>query len=204
MKNLWPTIIIGAILAGIIPAAEKMVDLSGTYVLNPAQNQTNQTTPETRKISISGGMGSAPIPAENDRVDSSVELALGRVEDLTLQIVQTDGEVRVMRQFAADSERKAVTQKFALDGSQCINLASDGRGDFVSRSSWKKGKLINSGTQTITNQGPRTEVYVNEEYSISKNREKLTIKTMITTPKGVTTLKQVFHRREYFSPELVK
>jgi hypothetical protein len=204
MKMIWPTILIGAILAGIIPAAEKAVDLSGTWVLDPAQNKTNQTTPRIREIRISGGIGSAPIPEENDSVDSGVELELGRVEDLTLQIVQTDSEVQIMRQFTTDSERKAVPQKFALDGSQCINIASDGRGEFVSRTSWKKGKLINSGTQTITIQGPRTEIYINEEYSISKNREKLTIKTMSTTSKGVTTLKQVFRKREKINSEIEK
>ena len=204
MRNLWPIIMIGAILAGIMPAAEKAVDLSGTWVLDPAKSQTSQTTPSIRKIGISRGRVTPSIPDENDSVDSRVESAQASVKDLTLQIVQTDGEVQILRQFTADSERKTVPQKFALDSSQCINLASDGRGEFVSRTSWKKGKLTNSGTQTITIQGPRTEIYINEEYSISKNREKLTIKTMSTTSKGVTTLKQVFRKREKINSEIEK
>jgi hypothetical protein len=127
-----------------------------------------------------------------------VEPLAAQVENLILRIVQTANEIRVMRQFTADGREQEVTQKFALDGSQCINLASDGRGDFVSRTAWEKGKLINSGTETITAERQRIEVYIKEEYSISKNGEKLTIKTMRTTPRGIVKLKQVFDRADKF------
>ena len=204
MRYLWPIIIIGAILAGIMPAAEKVVDLSGTWILDPAKNQTNQTTPSIRKIRISRGRVTPRIPDENDSVDSSVESALGKRE-------RSYSANRPDRWRSADPAPIHNRQR-TEDGSSEIRagwqpvhkLASDGRGEFVSRTSWKKGKLINSGTQTITIQGPRTEIYVNEEYSISKNREKLTIKTMSTTPEGVTTLKQVFHKREKLNPEFEK
>jgi hypothetical protein len=67
-------------------------------------------------------------------------------------------------------------------------------GEFVSRTNWKNGKLIISGTQTITQGGQSIEISVTEEYSISKDGKKLTIKTTSITGEGITTLKQAFNK----------
>jgi hypothetical protein len=48
--------------------------------------------------------------------------------------------------------------------------------------------------------GPRSELYIKEEFSLSKNGKKLTIKTMRTTPQGITTLKQEFSRANQVNP----
>jgi hypothetical protein len=85
-----------------------------------------------------------------------------------------------------------VTQEFTFDGGRCLNVASDGRGEFASRSEWKKGKLLNSGTQTIADGAAREEHNVREEFSLSRNRKTLTVKTLIATPRGLVKLKQVF------------
>ena len=63
------------------------------------------------------------------------------------------------------------------------------------RISRKDDKLINSGTRTIATRQQRIEISVTEEYSISKDGKKLTIKTRSITPRGVTMVKQVFNKR---------
>ncbi len=78
------------------------------------------------------------------------------------------------------------------DQLQCLNLASDGRGEIESRTYRQGKRLMNSGTETITVRDPRTEISMKEEYSISKDGKKLSIKTTRTTPHGVIMLKQVF------------
>jgi hypothetical protein len=189
MRNLWLIIIVGASLAGVLPAAEQAQNLSGTWILDPDRNQMAITSPEIRKIRISTG---GEIPDTNN-VEAIPEISSSSLmANLTMRIVQTDSEVQIMRQFTIDGEKKAVAQKFALDGSQCINLASDGRGDFVSRTNWEKNKLVNSGAQTIIERGHRAQIYVKEEYSISKDGKKLTIKTQNSTLRGLIKLKQVF------------
>ncbi len=120
----------------------------------------------------------------------------GQMENLTLQIVQTENEVQTTRKFTVDGEEKTISQKFALNGSQSSNPASNGRGDFVSTSTWKDGKLINSGTQTVTMRERSNDVPVKEEYSLSKDGKILTIKTTRTTQRGNTSFKQVFDRQE--------
>jgi hypothetical protein len=108
--------------------------------------------------------------------------------------------MQTTRQFIINGEERTIIQKFALDGSQCMNLASNGRGDLVSRTSWIKDKLINSGRQILEIRGEKTEVSVQEEHSISKNGKRLTIKTRSVTPRGVTTLKQVYKRQRKPTP----
>jgi hypothetical protein len=189
MRNLWLIIIAGASLAGVLPAAEQAVDLSGTWILDPDRSQTALTSPEIRKIGISTG-GQSP---DRNNVEAVPEISPGGLTgNLTMRIVQTDGEVQIVRQFTIDGEKETIAQKFALDGSQCINLASDGQGDFVSRTNWGKKKLVHSGIQTIIMREGRAQIYVKEEYSISKDGKKLTIKTQSSTSRGLVKLKQVF------------
>jgi len=180
----------------MMQAGEEIVNLSGTWILDPSHSKMEHTPPGTHKLKISIGGGYPGSPDENDGNNFPEEPPGGRIENLTLLIVQTNSEVQTMRQFTIDGLQQAVPQKFALDGSQCINLASDGRGEFVSRTAWKNDKLINSGAQTITMPGQRIEISLKEEYSISKNGKRLTIQTMSATPRGVTTQKQVFNKRE--------
>jgi hypothetical protein len=97
-----------------------------------------------------------------------------------------------MLQFETDGEKRSVAQKFLLDISQCINVASNGQGEFVPRTGWKNQRLIHSGRQTVPIGAQSTSGSVVEEYSISKDVRKLTIKTSFVTPRGVTHLNQVF------------
>jgi hypothetical protein len=219
MKRLWWIIAAGAILAGVVPGAEKSVNFSGTWIRDTAHSDSWQTphgsgiTDVIPRITGEPSGGAAPDVGwpgggngsdsgnlnglkGNDDDDSNGISAEEWMEGLTLLIVQTDSELQTTRQlFAIDGHRKTVTQKFALDGSRCINLASDGQSEFESRISWKDHKLVNSGTRTIAARQQRTEISVTEEYSISNDGKKLTIKTRSITPRGVTMIKQVFNKR---------
>jgi hypothetical protein len=119
-----------------------------------------------------------------------------RMQNMTLQIVQDDQEVQTTRKLTADGEDQAITQKFTLDGSENTNPASNGRGAYVSRSSWKNNKLVNSGSQTSDRRGESYSIDVREEYSISKDGKTLTIRTTRTSPRGEVTSRQVFERQE--------
>jgi hypothetical protein len=119
-----------------------------------------------------------------------------QMQGLRLQVVQTDTEVQVTRKFTVNGEFQTVSQAFALDGSENSNPASNGQGRLVSRSTWKNDRLVNSGTQTSDARSQSYEVRVKEEYSISKDRKTLTIRTTKTTPRGETTLKQGFNRQD--------
>ncbi len=194
MRNLLLIVFMGASLTGFLPAGDKSSDLSGIWILDPDKSRVDQTTPALRKIRITGGLATSGVSDANGNTAPSAGQIITQSRDLTIRIVQTAAEVEIMRRFTAAGEDQAIVQKFALDGSQCFNRASDGRGDFVSRSEWKKGKLINSGIGTLTIDGPRMEIYIKEEFSISKNGKKLTIQTMHTTRQGITKLKQEFLR----------
>jgi hypothetical protein len=203
MRNFLLILIAGTSLAGITPAAEKKMSFSGVWLLDPAHSELSHTPPGIRNVRMTVGNVSADDSDENSGEVSLMELPEARMQNLTLRIAHTDGELQTVRQFTIDGEKQAVAQKFLLDGSQCINVASNGQGEFVSRTTWKDGKLIHSGIQTISTgwqirQG--TEMSVKEEYSISKNGGKLTIKTSGVTRRGVTHLKQVFQREQEPKP----
>jgi hypothetical protein len=196
MKNLWIIVFIAASFGRVAGADQKTANLSGTWILDPTQSRTSQTTPNMPKmdIRISGTYSGS---SSTDSTEKSPKLLPGLpINNLTLTIVQTGDDMQVVRESIVAGQKRTISQKFALDGGQCLNLASDGQGELESRTSWKKGKLINSGTETVTVTEQRTEISITEEYSISKNGKKLTIKTMQVTPQGVTTLKQVFTRPE--------
>ncbi len=120
----------------------------------------------------------------------------GQIQNLTLQIVQTDNDVQTTREITVNGKEQTITQKYSLDGSQNSNPASSGRGEFVSTSTLNKDRLVNLGTQTMTMRGQNYGVTVREEYSLSKNGKTLTIKTTRTTQRGNTSSKQVFNRQE--------
>jgi hypothetical protein len=181
--------------SAIASSAEKSLDFSGTWDLDPESTQTNLTTPELRSIKMS--VGTAPPNVEESSPAQTIpQDKIPKVpEEVSLQILQTENEIQAIRRFADRGQERTVIQKFKLDGSQCLNVASNGRGEFTSRSNWKKNKLIHSGSQINFQQEQRVESYVTEEYSLSKNGKKLSIKTTATGPKGVTTTKQTYIRR---------
>lgn len=200
MRSFWLIIITAASLACIAPAAEKVANLSGVWTLDAAQSQLWNTSLSPRKIKITTGNEYPESRGENNSDAFLIELPEARMENLTLLITHTDDELQTIRKFTIEGEEKAVVQKFLLDGSQCINVASNGQGEFVSRTNWKKNKLINSGTQTLAMGFQRTEIPVEEEYSISKDGKKLTIKTTSFTSQGVAHLRQVFKKGRESKP----
>ncbi len=117
----------------------------------------------------------------------------GQMQNLALEIVQNNDEVKTTRIFTVNGEDRTIAQRFTLDGSENTNPASNGQGEFVSTSIWKNGKLINSGSQTSDAQDYKTAV--TEEYSISKDGKTLTIKTTRTASRGEISSKQVFNKR---------
>jgi hypothetical protein len=192
MKHPWLIVIAGVSLAGAAMASEMVVNFSGTWVLDPAHSELVNKRADIRKLDVTTNRGYSV--GGNEGSSRPEELSMHPAEILTLSILQTDSEMQTMRQFTTEGQAQAVAQKFALDGSQCLNVASDGMGEFVSRTNWKNGKLIISGTQTITQGGQSIEISVTEEYSISKDGKKLTIKTTSITGEGITTLKQAFNK----------
>lgn len=194
MRNAVLIMGLAAMLAGMMSAEERAVDLSGTWILDPDRSQIHHTTPYLRKLRITENGPPYPTPNEDTKRESSALFSVEGMEDLVLKIVQTDAELKIERTFVAHGGQRTVVQKLALDGSQCINPSPDGQGGFISRASWRNGKLLNSGEATIEIMDQRTEINVTEEYSISGNGRKLTIKTLSAAPHGVSTFKLVFHK----------
>ncbi len=133
--------------------------------------------------------------------DSGEGMPPEEMQNLTLHVIQTDSEVQTTRTFTVNGRDQTITQKFALDGSENSNPASMGRGEFVSKSSWKDNKLVNLGTQTGNMRGRDYSTTVKEEYTLSKGGKTLTIKTTRSTPRGERSFKQVFDRQESDTPE---
>jgi len=198
MRTFLLIITLGIRLMYSSPAAEQIVDFTGTWLLDPEHSTMDISGPSDGKLKFntSGGAVSVrdagdPPPAVFPAVPPLAHLTL-----LTLQIVQTEDEVETKRKFMLEGKERTILQKFATDGSRCFNLSSDGTSEFVSRSSWKKDKLTHAGIQSIAVHLQRTEAHVTEEYSLSKNGKKLTIKTMLSTPQGVLKFKQEFIRQK--------
>jgi hypothetical protein len=212
VRNLLLIILAGMSLAGMMTGAEKPGNFSGKWILDPSHSDASQTAHNSGITSVLSGIvggkqGGAEPPNAGAQVDVDDqegdvgggvpgELAGEWIVDRMLLIVQTDSELQTTRQlFTVDGNEKTIIQKFALDGSRSINLASNGNGEFESRMSWKDGKWINTGTQTIFTRYERREIAATEEYSLSKDGQRLTIKTKRITPRGVTIIKQVFNKR---------
>jgi hypothetical protein len=178
-------------------AAEKAVHFNGIWVLDPTNVNVHQTSPEIRPLSIESSGGVSISDTDSHTPQVSLGNYVRELMKLTsLQIEQTDTEIRMTRRFSGNGPGRTIIQKFKLDGSQCLNVSSNGQGEFQSRSNWKNNKFITFGSQIIYDETFRIESYVKEEYSMSKNGKKLTIKTIATGPNGVITIKQVFHRQD--------
>jgi len=222
VRNLWMTILAGLIFAAFVPAVEKEADLNGTWVLDPARSDS-QMRRSGRAGEIPGMGGGYPgtigLPGiigfpgstypgtgypsgrragryPGDGGDDPEErMPREEMKNLSLQIVRKDDELQTTRTFSINGEDRTINQKFSLDGSEDTNPASNGRGEFVSRSTWKKGKLINSGTQTSNAAGRNNDVSITEEYSLSKDGKTLTIKTTQTGLRGEMSFRQVFNKQ---------
>lgn len=176
----------------VSPAAEQIPDFSGAWLLDPEHIQMDLSAPTNGAIKINMG---GPVSVRNASDPPPETLPnvppAAHIIQLSLRIVQTEDIMQIKRQFMLEGKERTIIQQFTTDGSQCINLSSDGTGEFVSRSTWKKNKLILSGIQTVAVQ-QTTEAHVTEEYSLSKDKNKLTIKTTSFMPQGVIKLKQEF------------
>ncbi len=222
LRNLWMAILAGLIFAVSVPAVENKTDLNGTWVLDPARSDS-QVRRSGRIGDIPGLGGGYPgtiglpgiigLPGSTypgtgypsgrragrypgDPGDEPDErMPREAIKDLSLEIVQKEDFVQTARKFSINGEERTISQKFSLDGSEDTNPASNGRGEFISRSTWKNGKLINSGTQSSRETARDSEMSVKEEYSLSKDGRTLMIKTATTGPRGETILKQVFNKQ---------
>jgi len=231
----WICMILEFSLAGLISAAEKTSNLSGTWILDRTQSDSGQPRQGRRAGGFPGGIlgfpgggypgggypgggypgggypgggypgtgypgsrGAGGYPGDGSDGEG---MPRGQMQNLTLQIVQTENEVQTTRNFTVNGKEQTITQKFALDGSQNTNPSSNGRGEFVSTSTWKNNKLTNLGTQTVALQEQSNDTTLREEYSLSKDGKVLTIKTTRTTQRGSTNSKQVFNRQEPSSSE---
>ena len=180
---------VSAAMALAAPTAEKRADLGGNWALVPDKSEMEQVAPGIRNLHIDAG----PVTiAKDDPPPLPAPSPAGFMSDLRLEITQTEDRIRIVRRYTLDGERGTVTQEFAFDGSRCLNLGSDGRGEYESRTEWKKGKLLTAGIQSIATGHGRVEHNVREEFSLSRDRKTLTVKTLIATPEGMVKLKQVF------------
>jgi hypothetical protein len=190
-------VIIAAVLLSVAFAAdEKQEDFSGTWIFDPDHSEIERSKSRGMpKVKISIGV---IVRGPDEDMDISLpEPPLeDRMKGLNLQIKQSDGILQIIRTFVLDGEKKKFIQTFALDGSRNINRGSDGKGEFVSRSSWKKRKLVHSGIKAVEAPYGKDEIYVQEEYALSKKGKRLTIKIRHITSKGVVKIKQVFTRLE--------
>jgi hypothetical protein len=215
MRNMCMIILAGMIFAVSMPAVEKTVNLTGTWILDPARSDSSgQARRNSSRIGgfpgLGGGFPGIGFPGGgypgggypggrggDDGEGTGGEFPRGQMQDLKLEVVQTENDVQTTRKFTIDGEDQTIAQKFLLDGSETTNPGSNGHGEFVSRSTWKKGKLVNWGTQNSSARGQSYSSSVKEEYSMSKDRKVLTIKTTRTTPRGrATSFNQVFNRQE--------
>ncbi len=113
--------------------------------------------------------------------------------EMTLFITQSEKELKVTRTYHFDDRDLNVTQIFSLNGNDNINMMGMGQGEFFSKTTVEKGKIVNLGTQFMST--PERTIAVKEEYSLSNNGQTLTLKTERTTAQGGNSSKMVFRRK---------
>jgi hypothetical protein len=112
----------GLALTVVVPALGKVVDLSGTWIFDPAHSSLWFTPEEPRKITVdTSGIKGGGIYSENSNGQksggSSKELPVERVEKAVLLIIQIDDELQITRQITIGGKTQTVIQKFMFDGS---------------------------------------------------------------------------------------
>lgn len=186
MRNTWALLITASIVTASLSAANNTVDFSGTWIID--SERSHQVV--KRQPIFSGGIGPKMSPGEADPgigwprgkgpdghpLPPSIQrypMILNRYLDLL--IVQTAKEVQITSKFRPPNgkERTFIIQKFSLDGSQDRNQVLGGQGEFISHSIWEKDKLIIVGKQVDRG----TEMIAREEYSLSRDGKKLSIRT---------------------------
>jgi hypothetical protein len=173
--------IVAAICILTIPlllAAQTDISFNGTWVLDRAKSETN--------LAIAGG-GAGPLGGGRGGLPDA---------NLTLIINQTDKAVEVIRKAERNGKETTITQTFVLDGSPTKNPLSIMMGESTTKSSLKKGKLVNLSTQTLQTQMGEMTIDTREEFSLSKDGRVLTINTTRTTQLGDMTTKQVFNKKD--------
>jgi hypothetical protein len=116
-------------------------------------------------------------------------------QDLILDIGQTANELKVMRHWTRNNKPQNMEQTFTLDGKEIENPVPSG-GVIVTRSNWSKGTLVTEGTQQVSLGGSEVDLRIKEEYSLSKDRKTLTIKTTRQSAQGRMELKQTFKKAD--------
>jgi hypothetical protein len=196
MRYFFIAVVSAATLACAFAAGDKNPDFSGIWICDPRRSETNLSEPaHLPEINMSIGV-KVQGPDENGGKILPNSPPESRMKDLILQISQSDDTLQIRRTFNLDGEKQTFTQSFLLDGSRNINMGSGGEGEFVSRSSWKKKKLILDGTNTVMNPEGEEEVYIHEEYALSKKGKRLTIKIRRISQRGTVKIKQVFDRMD--------
>jgi hypothetical protein len=100
-----------------------------------------------------------------------------------------------VRKLEVNGEARSTTQVFNLEGETSTNPVPMGRGEYKTRTSWEKNKLVTLGTQTVTNRNGQRDLPIKEEFSLSKDGKELTLKTTRTTARGKATSKMVYRKQ---------
>jgi hypothetical protein len=115
--------------------------------------------------------------------------------DAIMTIEQTASELRITRGTGTPDEKKQeFRQVYKLDGSESINPGFRVGGEFRSRTSWEKDKLVILGMQKGSNDDIASEIVIKCELTLSKDGKTLTLKTIQSGMGGGSSLKQVFAR----------
>ena len=114
--------------------------------------------------------------------------------ELILAITQTPIEVKVERRFRRGGKYQSAVQTFALDGSENINPDDTGKGEVASKARWQRSTLVAEGTQRISTGSRNIGMPVKQEFSLSRDRSSLIVKTTRLTPVGLTSVKQTFRK----------
>ena len=114
---------------------------------------------------------------------------------LTLEIQQSPSELTINRKFNRNGEQRQVSQSFTLDGEENSNRDATGSGELLSKSKMHKNSIVIEGTRRLSMGGRSVEAHFKDEYSLSKDRRTLTVKSGLQTPRGMTEIKQTFSRQ---------
>jgi hypothetical protein len=213
--RLCALVALAAAVASPVLAVDSAIDLSGTWKLDLAHSDLGSTSGGAGRGSRFPGAdrGGRGLPGgfpggggrRGDGLPGGTPGRTGRraprgtdpilAIDLTLVIEQHQQDVKVTRTFTADGGERRVVQQFPLDGSLATNPTSSGRrGELSSRASWKKGRLVNAGSEVTQTSSRTTRTAVKEEFSLAKGGRRLVLKTTRTTPRGEFTTKHVFNK----------